>query len=407
MVYMAANNDLSGAAAQNLADIRSVGASAGANVMVFIKQAPAGNDTPTASRIRIGAAGSPDTTINLGNVDSGDPQTVLDFVEWAVSTAPADKYALILWSHGGGWSPNDMAELYKQVSSGQDLTKGEATYLTNHGLASSVFTSTVRKILSEPSSRKRYILVDDGSQHSLDTIELGNVIAAAATMIGHHLDLLGMDACLMNEIEVIYQVAANVATVVASEELEPDAGWRYAQILQYLAAHPAASSTDLATTITNAYVEYYKTQRSTWPVTQCAVQAEGVRSFADKVDALADALKAGVQDTWPAIQKAQLKAERFDSHLIDLKSVCNNILTAGITTAASAAATDILGALDPGHDLILAEGHLGPEVANCGGVSIYFPTPGDGISKYYGDTAFGRAQKWGGFLEAYVSAASS
>ena len=40
---------------------------------------------------------------DLGEVDSGDPQTLTDFVTWAVTNFPAKKYALILSDHGAGW----------------------------------------------------------------------------------------------------------------------------------------------------------------------------------------------------------------------------------------------------------------------------------------------------------------
>ena len=32
----------------------------------------------------------------------GDPETLCDFLDWAVETHPADRYVLVLWDHGGG-----------------------------------------------------------------------------------------------------------------------------------------------------------------------------------------------------------------------------------------------------------------------------------------------------------------
>jgi hypothetical protein len=40
---------------------------------------------------------------DLGEVDSGAPQTLVDFAVWAMKTYPAKKYALILSDHGAGW----------------------------------------------------------------------------------------------------------------------------------------------------------------------------------------------------------------------------------------------------------------------------------------------------------------
>ena len=41
---------------------------------------------------------------SLGELDTGDPQTLIDFVTWAVQNYPAKKYALVLSDHGGGWT---------------------------------------------------------------------------------------------------------------------------------------------------------------------------------------------------------------------------------------------------------------------------------------------------------------
>ena len=40
---------------------------------------------------------------DLGELNHGDPNTLIDFVNWAKGNYPANNYALILWNHGGGW----------------------------------------------------------------------------------------------------------------------------------------------------------------------------------------------------------------------------------------------------------------------------------------------------------------
>lgn len=62
--------------------------------------------------------------------------------------------------------------------------------------------------------------MDDGTGHSLDTIELGKVLAKATVVLGQPIDLLGMDACLMSSLEVAYQVQPYVHCLVGSEELD-------------------------------------------------------------------------------------------------------------------------------------------------------------------------------------------
>lgn len=51
---------------------------------------------------------------DLGEIDSGSPEALADFLVWAITSFPAKKYALILSDHGagwmGGWNDNDPVE---------------------------------------------------------------------------------------------------------------------------------------------------------------------------------------------------------------------------------------------------------------------------------------------------------
>jgi hypothetical protein len=40
-----------------------------------------------------------------GERNMGDPQTLIEFVQWSKTNYPADRYALILWNHGWAWRP--------------------------------------------------------------------------------------------------------------------------------------------------------------------------------------------------------------------------------------------------------------------------------------------------------------
>jgi hypothetical protein len=41
-----------------------------------------------------------------GERNMGDPQTLIDFVQWSKVNYPAERYALILWNHGWAWRPD-------------------------------------------------------------------------------------------------------------------------------------------------------------------------------------------------------------------------------------------------------------------------------------------------------------
>ena len=114
MVYVAGYNNLSSFAGKDLTEMRKVGSSEAVKVAVFVKRA----EQQAAHHILVGKDGKNEERENLGgDVDSGSPQTLLDFIRWAKKVAPAERYALTIWNHGSGWDPLDVDELYSQVRS--------------------------------------------------------------------------------------------------------------------------------------------------------------------------------------------------------------------------------------------------------------------------------------------------
>ena len=182
---------------------------------------------------------------------------MLDFIRWAHKKAPAERYALVIWNHGSGWDPLDFDELYTHVK-GAGVTPRELGARAASQLGRSLFTPTLETALTLPTAGARAIASDDGTGHSLDTIELGNVLAKTRKLLGQPLDLLGMDACLMSCLEVAFQSAGDVRAIVSSEELEPGDGWPYDTILADLRSKPAMDGAALGRVVVKRYIESYK-----------------------------------------------------------------------------------------------------------------------------------------------------
>ena len=143
---------------------------------------------------------------DLGEVNMGDPNTLIDFVTWAIATYPADKYALIMSDHGGGWTGG-----WSDPSPAPDsLNLNEMDYALNQIIAK----SGVEK-----------------------------------------LDLIGLDACLMSQLDVYTTIAPYGKFAVASEETEPSTGWAYASFLQALVDKPSMAADELALAIVDSYLE--------------------------------------------------------------------------------------------------------------------------------------------------------
>ena len=125
------------------------------------------------------------------------------------------------------------------------MTPRELDARAGSQIGRSLFRPTIETALTQPNARLRAIASDDGTGHSLDTIELGDVLKKAHEILDRPLDLLGMDACLMSCLEVAYQAEKDVRAVVSSEELEPGDGWPYDKILADLRSNPAMDGAGL------------------------------------------------------------------------------------------------------------------------------------------------------------------
>lgn len=143
---------------------------------------------------------------DLGEVDSGAPETLVDFAVWAMKEYPAKKYALILSDHGAGWVGgwNDDAP-------------------------------------------------DEGSSLTVNEIDQALATILQKTKVGQ-LEFLGFDACLMSEMAVLAGVAPYAHYAVASQETEPALGWAYAKFLGALTAKPTQTGGDLAKEIVKSYI---------------------------------------------------------------------------------------------------------------------------------------------------------
>ena len=112
----------------------------------------------------------------LAESSTGDKQTIIDFVLWAKNLYPANRYCLVLADHGVGWQNGFLRD-------DTDKINGKPDYLSM--LEFKDCMNTIKKDI------------------------LGN----------NKLDLLVLDACQMNMIEVIYQIRGTAKVCLAAPGL--------------------------------------------------------------------------------------------------------------------------------------------------------------------------------------------
>ena len=141
-----------------------------------------GHDVPSDALVRYELRGGRLVEVEReADASMGDADTLASFLEFCTREYPADNSTLLLWDHGAGSVKGVCAD-------------------ENHGM------------------------------DALSAAELGQALDAADA----HFTTVCFDACLMGGFETMRVVAPHAQQMVASEEIEPAAGWDYTTLVENL-----------------------------------------------------------------------------------------------------------------------------------------------------------------------------
>ena len=407
MVYMAGDNNLNEAGRKDLSEMQAAGSTADVNIIAQFDGL--GDEGSRRYYIRQGGTPDRDVVVRLPEVNMGDPQALDDFLRWAQENYPAEHYALILWNHGNGWKDED---IYRSLAvrgfRPQSLTRGQRRSLTSGNSSRAFFRSSIEHVAVNAVLEQRAILFDDTSADFLDNVEMKAVLDRGAARLGQKIDLLGCDACLMNMLEVAYQLKSSCRYLVGSQEEEPGDGWPYDRILSELIANPDMSADLLAAITVQEYNRFYRDRYPNLPVTQSALDLERVDPLADAVDGLADTLRATLEADPRGgnsiVSLALYDVQKFaDRDYVDLVHFCQLLAEQNPGTAVAAAAARVVNLVKRGGDSspLVAEGHGGPGMRHANGLSIYLPERT--LSPLYGRLEFAEDHRWDEFLQARLA----
>ena len=387
MVYMAGDNNLDGAALRDIEEMARVGSTKDVNVLVQLDRL---EDKKTRRfLITKGGGYNLDCVETFGETNTGDPKILEDFLTWSIERYPADQYFLILWNHGSGW--------WEDARSRVATTKAAEDRSRRQIPRASLFRHNTN--LTNHSSHRSICYDDTSGGDALDNSELKNVLTNACTVIGKKIDILGMDACLMTMVEVAWQLRDSVEILVGSEIEEPNDGWPYAEILQFITAKPKSKTHIIAKEVVKQYVASYKDQGET--VTQSAINTSATEEIIRALIPLAAELLSDLDKNRKLIQWAWDHAPKFyDDNYLDLYAFARKLRSKDrgqIREKADA----LIAALKTGKTKsILSYGKLGAEVAGTKGLSIYFPA--EYINPAYRHLDFAIDAQWAIFLERYL-----
>ena len=357
MVYLAADNNLEEAGLIDLNEMEAVGSSDQVNILVELDRAhgytSADGDWTGARRYRVEQDSSPDRitspiAVDLGEVDSGAPETFIDFIRWGVENYPAQRYAFIIWNHGWSWT---MA----------------------------------------PSGARKGIASDDHSGSDLTVAggEYEAILAEAVNITGQKIDLLGMDACLMASWEIARISAPFANYYVASQATESINGWAFDTALADLVAEPEMDADELGVVFAQ---RFHETEDSTLSVTDLGA----LMAMDGAIDLFAQAITDSDNPRGEARRPAR-RSQNFDGdpNDRDLGDFMLQMLASTDDDAIYTAADGLQAELS---EAIVANYTWGEWVSDATGLSIYLPT--NGPSRLYLDGAWTGLTHWDEMLDA-------
>jgi len=364
MVYLDGDNNLESAAVDDLNEMEAVGSTSKVNIVVQFDRSPGydntnGNWENTKRYYVTKDPNGYDNTIvstevaNMGEINMGDPNELVNFVTWAQTNYAADHYLLVLWDHGSGWKSG--------------------------------------------SGPIKWVCIDDTDNDYLSIKEVGQALDTVTNNGDYPLDIVGFDACFMGMVEVDYEIMPYAHYRVGSEEYEPGDGWDYLRFLYYLVHNPYASPAALSKEIVKTYMNFYGTSGYE---TQSAVHLNPTSTVVDALDIFALHL-AGAMEYKTEIQQARANVEFFsDLDYIDLYHFAQLIRAYVPNSGIKKDAYILMNRIQ---EAVIAEGH-GFMNKNAHGMSIYFPSTSAGyLSNYENDVELTQDTFWEEFLKQYYT----
>jgi hypothetical protein len=393
MLYLAGDNNLDSNGVIDLTEAKKTGSNTHFNFVAEFDRE--GEGLPTNRYfLRRGTTLDADVVESLGEINTGNPDTLFAFIKWAADRFPAEHYMLVLWNHGQGW---DDTNIFAKMTGGNRM-------LRTNRFRHAFFKTSVEHIAAMSRAdlkTTRAILIDENAKDFLDCLELKHVMLNASNYLGKKIDVFGMDACLMSMAEIACQVQDSVQYMVGSEETEPLDGWPYNTILGYLNENAKLAPDELSRAVVEQYIGYYAEQDEAVTLSACNLSA--IQTFMESMANLTPILTEGLSDyrIRDMIAEARDRAQEYQMNdNIDLVSFCKLLKVQNVSKVISDACGSVISAVTDNHGLVFSTGYHGASMKQSHGLAIYFPEAV--VSPLYERLDFAQKTGWGNFLRAYT-----
>jgi hypothetical protein len=361
LTYSIADTDLEPYMMDDLDELGTAGSSESLNLVALVDRASDYSDDPVlglddweGGRILEIRKGKAVVLDDLGDVNTGDPQTLQDFIATGIADYPADHYALVISDHGASWPG----------------VGGDESF-------------------------------DDDV---LDLAEIKSGISAGLADAGvDSLDILGFDACLMATYEVASTLAPVAKRMLASQELEPGHGWNYASF-SMVTENDGATADELGKALIEGFQQQATSEEDDAEITLSLTDLTAIPALDSAMDTFTTALEQRIAGLAPAVGRTRAQTLGFgsspdaenDSYMADLGILVSEIGVDALDVSDEADA--VIRALN---DAVIDRVD-GQATRGATGLSIYFPPT---ATYYLSDyAAVPAAAGWNSFLQSYYSA---
>ena len=214
-----------------------------------------------------------------------NPDSLISFINWAEKACPAKHYILVFSSHGEGYRPNRDVT-YRAASDG----------------------ATTRGVIPDADN--------DGKQLSVSEVK------AALKAADKRIDVVYYDACLMNMIEVLYELRDVTDYIIASTFTVPGVGGDFSAIINELAkGNPMETAlANICKANGDFWAEQYAAigKRENANFDQSVIRTSAIESYAAKIkdftNRLVDAYTNGGDEVRKKIDLCTANAMKVESN---------------------------------------------------------------------------------------------
>ncbi len=351
MVYMAGDNSLNSEALDDLNEMEVGGSTQDVNIIALfdgttggdsrifqITKDPGGNNIGIVSQVIDDQGAVIDPLTN--EVDMSSYLVLDDFVDWTMENYPAQRTALIIWDHGNG-----------------------------------IFGG----------------LAQDG-------INLMPTWDMRQALIGHDLDIVGMDLCWHGCVETAYELVGIADFFIGSIAEEPSDGWDYSAISEFLIGDPNSDAEALSREIVDSY--RISTSTIPWATLSAMDMYLFEKDLIPDLNAFSIRLHDLMYNEQASIRAARSRCSVFDinkQYYADIGEFIDQLLIENISTNLQEYAVSLKFDLDRA----TIASYSGLAYPNIMGLGIYFPE--QNYNNYYSTEFQFSDSDWVGFLPVFRS----